>query len=158
MVAATGASTGPTKPARVARRTSEEPQSVPDYCARPRCRREFSRLLGRGRPQTFCSDVCRRHAEREIRQLNSRLVHFEGVLDQIRVDLRAYERDAGTDSYTSASRSDDEADRHRHAAEAVARANGILAFLHDSADPLASELTRLHEAVAPLVAKRNVAT
>lgn len=158
MAAATGASTGPAKSARVARRTAEEPQSVPDYCARPRCRREFSRLLGRGRPQTFCSDVCRRQAEREIRQLNSRLVHFEGVLDQIRVDLRAYDRDAGAESYGSASRSDDEADRHHHAAEAVARADGILAFLHDSVDPLASELARLHDAVAPLVTKRNVTT
>jgi len=64
-------------------------QELPDYCARPSCRREFVRVVGRGRPQTFCSEVCRRAAEKELRHARSRLAHFEELTAQLKIDIAA---------------------------------------------------------------------
>lgn len=124
-----------------------EPQEVPDYCARPACRRQFARTIGPGRPQAFCSDLCRRTAEKEVRQLRSKLTHFEGVVTQLKADLAAFSRGVPSDSDTEVV---GEGDR-RSAEDAVTRVEGVLTFLADSSDPLAQELRNLHDAVAPVI-------
>lgn len=140
----------------VTRRSSSRPrpsgptsdiQELPDYCARPSCRQPFTRVVGPGRPQAFCSDFCRRAAEKEERQLKKRLAHFEGLVDQLRVDLAAFNRGRPADVETVTG-----ADGAQKAAEAVARVAGVLAFVSDSSEPLAAELRSLHDAVAPVIA------
>lgn len=131
------------------RRASEaaEPQELPDYCARPACRQPFTRVVGPGRPQAFCSEICRRTAEKEVRQLRSRLSHFEGLVQQLRVDLSAFNR--GIDAQDEGAAVDDES--RRQAENAVMRAGGVLSFVDDSANALAAELRQLYDAVAPVI-------
>ena len=140
-------------PRTAAVRTAErakptDSQELPDYCARPACRREFTRTVGPGRPQAFCSEVCRRSAERELRQAKSRLAHFETLVEQMRIDVAAFGRTAGaaeadTDGLTPQAR--------RTAQDAIHRVAGVLAFVEHSDEPLARELSALHAAVAPVV-------
>lgn len=129
--------------ARVA--LDDDAQEVTDYCARPLCRAEFRRQVGRGRRQSYCSEVCRRTSERELRQLRSRLAHFEAVVDQLRIDVAAFGRADTEDSVP------DSRDMRRRAERAVARAGGVVAFVRASDDALAIELCALHDAVAPTI-------
>lgn len=124
------------------RRTSTAHEvEVPDYCARPMCRQQFVRTIGRGRPQAYCSEMCRRAAERELRQAQAKLAHFEAVVQQLRVDVAAF----------GASDVDPVLEAARTADAAVTRTAGILAFLDGSEEPLARELRAIHDAVVPLV-------
>lgn len=61
-----------------------------DYCSRPSCRREFRANPGPGRPQAYCSELCRRAAEKELRQARSRLAHFENLVEKLRIDVAAF--------------------------------------------------------------------
>ena len=63
-----------------------------DYCSRPMCRKEFRRAVAPGRRQEYCSEVCRRTAERELRQARSRLAHFEDLVQKLRTDVAAFGR------------------------------------------------------------------
>lgn len=132
-----------------ARRRDEVPvQELPDYCARPACRRAFTRVIGPGRPQAFCSEVCRRAAEKELRQARSMLAHFEDLTAQLRVDIAAF----GRGGLGSTNESNEAASATTQAAAAaVHRAGGVLAFLGDNDDPLARELRALHAAVSPVI-------
>ena len=125
--------------------------SLVDYCARPACRNEFRRPSGPGRRREYCSETCRRHVQREYRQTSQRLVHFEGVVEQLRADVAAFGRDPEADDrdHEHAVR-----DLRQVAEEAIARAGGVVDFLADSDDPLAGELRALHAAVAPLLQSR----
>ena len=141
-------------PRTAAARTAErarptESQELPDYCARPACRRAFTRVVGPGRPQAFCSEVCRRSAERELRQAKSRLAHFEALAEQMRADVAAFTRTGTTDDTDSAA--GPSPDARRSAEDAVHRVAGVLAFLERSDDPIARELSALHAAVTPVV-------
>ena len=128
-------------------------QELPDYCARPACRREFTRTVGPGRPQAFCSEVCRRSAERELRQAKSRLAHFETLVEQMRVDVAAFGRTASTDD--AGPSADPSSEARQSAQAAVHRVAGVLAFLERSDDPIARELSALHAAVTPVVLAAN---
>jgi hypothetical protein len=54
-------------------------EELPDFCSRPACRRPFGRVVSPGRRQAYCSETCRRNAEKELRQARSRLAHFEAL-------------------------------------------------------------------------------
>ena len=116
--------------AAAARRRSEaNAQELPDYCARPMCRSPFTRVVGPGRPQAFCSEVCRRAAEKELRQAKSLLAHFEDLTAQLRIDIAAFGRGGLSQATETAE----------------------MAFVGDSDDPLAQELRALHAAVSPVI-------
>ncbi len=123
----------------------DEPQDVPAFCADPRCRKEYRRVVGPGRPQRYCSELCRRRAEKEERQLRARLQHFESVVAQARIDLAAYGRADDEEGVV------DHLDVRRIAKEAVLRASGGMRFVEGSAEPAAALLRDLFEAVEPLV-------
>jgi hypothetical protein len=118
-----------------------------DYCARPACRREFRRAPGPGRRQAYCSEMCRRAVEREFRKALQRLTHYEGVVEQLRLDVAAFGRAPSADASESSQAT---SDPRRAAEDAVTRVGGILAFL-TSDDAVVGELRALHAAVAPLV-------
>jgi hypothetical protein len=109
------------------------------------CRSPFTRVVGPGRPQAFCSEVCRRAAEKELRQAKSLLAHFEDLTAQLRVDIAAFGRGG-----LSAAAEPAEADP-ASATAAVHRASGVLAFVGDNNEPLAQELRALHAAVSPVI-------
>ena len=135
--------------AAAARRRSEaNAQELPDYCARPMCRSPFTRVVGPGRPQAFCSEVCRRAAEKELRQAKSLLAHFEDLTAQLRIDIAAFGRGGLSPATETA---EIEPATRQAAAAAVHRVSGVLAFVGDSDDPLAQELRALHAAVSPVI-------
>lgn len=123
---------------------AEETLDLPALCALPSCRTEYRRIVGPGRPQLYCSDVCRRRAEKEARQLRSRLSHFESLVAQARIDLAAYGRADGSIDLPDHSSLEE-------AKLALARASGALRFLPNRDDAAADELRRLYEAVAPVI-------
>lgn len=119
-----------------------------DYCSRPLCRKEFRRAPGPGRRKAYCSEICRRTAERELRQVRARLAHYASVVEKLRIDVAAFGRaDDDQDPGPDASHIFD-----RQAAEqALHRAAGALVFTDDN-DAAARELRLLYEAVRPLFA------
>ena len=129
---------------------AEPDDDLVDYCSRPACRREFRRTSGPGRRQAYCSEVCRRAAEREYRRTTQRLAHFEGVVEQLRADVAAFGRSVVTDDVPAGTISPE---ARRSAQDAVLRAGGVVAFLSNSDDPLAIELQTLYEAVAPVLGR-----
>lgn len=139
------ASAKPRKRAAGSRRgeASEELQAL---CNRPSCRRPFSRTVGPGRPQLFCSEVCRRGYEGDLRKAKTRLAHFEECVAACRADLDTFLLGADQEQAQ-----DDKVERRQQAAAAVHRVAGVLAFLGDNDHPLAHELRQLHAAVAPVI-------
>jgi hypothetical protein len=125
-------------------------QELIAYCGRPMCRQEFRRSLGPGRPQSYCSEMCRRMAEREYRQTSSRLANFEAVVEQLRIDVAAFGRSVdahdGLDGVPAV-------DMRRKAEDAIQHAGGAVAFVRESTDAAARELCALYDAVAPIIGK-----
>jgi hypothetical protein len=116
------------------------------FCARPRCRAEFRREDGPGRPAHYCSDLCRKNAAKERRQMAARLRHFERLVEQLRIDLAAFTGPVDEEMV--------DATQHlqvrREAELAVSQASGAVVFVRTSEDPAAVQLCRLYDAVAPL--------
>lgn len=129
----------------------EEPETHPDLCSRPACRKEFRRVLGPGRGRAYCSDFCRRAAERELRQVKSRLARFERLVEMLRNDLAAFgkqDSDGADDGKQSGP------DQMRLAEDAIHRAAGALLFA-SSNEPAVQELQNLYDAVAPVIMSRR---
>lgn len=124
----------------------EETESLVDFCARPQCRREFRRTIGPGRKQAYCSQMCRRKAERELRQKRISLAHFEGVVDMLRGDIAAF----GKTDFDAADHEAQPLDVRQAAEDAVRRAAGALRFANPD-EPAVQELQKLFDAVAPIV-------
>lgn len=139
-----------TRVASAAAAAGDDTQELIDYCARPLCREEFRRPAGPGRRKAYCSELCRRAAEKQVRQARSRLAHFEAVVEQLRTDVAAFGRSADDDVVDEGTTSNEQ---KRLAENAVNRAGGILDFTRDSEEPMARELRKLYDAVAPLVGK-----
>lgn len=126
----------------------DDMQELVDYCSRPKCREEYRRRVGPGRRQAYCSELCRRTAERELRQIRSRLLHFERVVEQLRIDVAAFGRsvtESDGDGYDGA------AEFRRKAEDALTRVAGILEFAQQQDDLLLRELKNLYTAVLPVV-------
>lgn len=123
-----------------------ESQELVDYCARPLCRAEFRRTVGPGRRQAYCSEQCRRAAERELRQARSRLTHYERLVEQLRIDVAAFGPGASPDEQAGT-----DLGARRAAEDALTRVGGMLIFLEKSDDACAKELRELHAAVAPVI-------
>jgi hypothetical protein len=123
-----------------------EAEGLDDFCARPKCRTKFQRTIGPGRKQAYCSDFCRRQAERELRQTRTRLAHYERLVKTHRADLAAF----GKTDFDPADNEAQPLDVQRTAEDAVRRAAGALAFANPD-EPAVQELQRLFDAVASIV-------
>ncbi len=139
-----------TPKARVSNRLGAEleAEDLTDYCSRPKCRKEFRRAARPGRRQAYCTEFCRRTAEKELRRERSRLAHYEGLVQKLRIDVAAYGRpDTDDDGDEDLSLS---VDARQTAENAVRRAGGVLRFAN-AEDPAAQELLMLYKAVAPII-------
>ncbi len=118
------------------------------YCGRPSCRRAFPQTSGRGRRREFCSDTCRRGADKEYKRAKAMVAHFEELLQRSRYDVASFGRSGDEDTV----RVPDDAIRiAANAFAAVQRAQGILHFASGGDERLLNELRSLVSAVAPLV-------
>jgi hypothetical protein len=128
-------------------REGGEDETLVAYCSRPKCRREFRRSFRPGRPAAFCSDACRRTAEREYRQAVSRLENYESVVEQLRIDVAAF----GKPADAAEAGGPITPDMMRRARDGVQQAAGAVPFLRGSDEPAARQLCLLFDAVAPVV-------
>ena len=117
-----------------------------DYCARPMCRREFRHNAGRGRRRDYCSEACRRLADRDYKRAKAMVEHFEKLARRSRHDVLAFGRSADEDQ-TELS---DEVAIER-ATAALGRAEAVLRFASDADERLTAELRELCLSVRPLV-------
>jgi hypothetical protein len=132
---------------------SEDEFDFADYCARPMCRKEFRQSAGRGRRRDYCSETCRRLADRDYKRAKASVEHFQGLARRSRYDVLSFGRtvdDLGAES----SMSDDVV--LERAASAVARARAVLQFAGGSDERLVTELEALCEAVTPALGRFRV--
>lgn len=118
-----------------------------DYCARPMCRKEFRRSAGRGRRRDYCSDMCRRLADRDYKRAKAMVEQFERLAHRSRHDVLAFGRAA--DEQDPAQISEDVA--LERALGALGRAETILSFAADADQRLLTEIRKLCDGVRPLI-------
>ena len=72
---------------------------IVEYCGRLSCRKPILQSSGRGRRKEFCSDTCRRGADRDYKRAKALVEHFEQSLRRTRHEVAAYGRkaEAGSD-------------------------------------------------------------
>lgn len=126
--------------------TDEGGTDLVDYCARPKCRTEFRQSAGRGRRRDYCSETCRRIADKEYKQAKATVEHFERLAERSRHDVRAFGRSADELDSTSEVSAEVAVERAKGAIE---RARAVLRFADDSDDAYAIELRVLSESLEP---------
>lgn len=74
------------------RETTDDQFDLPDLCARPQCRQEFRQTVGRGRKKDYCSETCRRLADRDYKRARATVEHFDKLARRSRHDVLAFGR------------------------------------------------------------------
>lgn len=122
---------------------------LPDLCARPLCRQEFRQSVGRGRKKDYCSETCRRLADRDYKRARATVEHFEKLARRSRHDVLAFGRSADEldDGHVS------EEVAIARAASALDRADAVLRFAGDADPRLVAELKALSNGVRALVSR-----
>lgn len=121
---------------------------LPDMCARPQCRKEFRQQVGRGRKKDYCSETCRRLADRDYKRARATVEHFEKLARRSRHDVLAFGRSA--DERADGGVSEEVA--LVQAGDALDRADAVLRFVGDADPRLVEELRALRNGVSALVA------
>lgn len=121
---------------------------LPDLCARPQCRKEFRQQVGRGRKKDYCSETCRRLADRDYKRARATVEHFEKLARRSRHDVLAFGRSA--DEQDDGGVSEEVA--LVQAGDALDRADAVLRFVGDADPRLVEELRALRNGVSALVA------
>lgn len=128
---------------------------IAEYCGRLSCHKPIVQPAGRGRRREFCSETCRRGADREYKRAKALVEHFEQYLRKTRHEVAAYGRKAESDS--GFRRPEEEAQMQSTALAAISRAEAVLEFATgDADDRFLGELRRLVEAVNPAIAQMAV--
>jgi hypothetical protein len=121
---------------------------IAEYCGRLSCKRVVEQTPGRGRRRAYCSDTCRRAADREYKRAKSLVEHFEEALNKTRHEVAAYGRNGDdVDVLTY----DQEVERWAAASKALTRVQAMLEFDTSMPERFREELTTLVAALAPLV-------
>lgn len=128
----------------------EDQFDLPDLCARPQCRREFRQSVGRGRKKDYCSETCRRLADRDYKRARATVEHFEKLARRARYDVLAFGR-AASEEADGAVVTEDVA--CAQALAALDRADAVLRFASDAEPRMVAELQALCSGVRPLVAQ-----
>lgn len=131
----------------VAGEAADDQFDLPDLCARPQCRKEFRQQVGRGRKKDYCSETCRRLADRDYKRAKATVEHFEKLARRSRHDVLAFGRSA--DESGDASVSGEVA--VTRAVDALGRAEAVLRFVGDADERLVEELEALCDGVRVLV-------
>jgi len=131
----------------IAGEATDDDFDLPDLCARPQCRKEFRQSVGRGRKANYCSETCRRLADRDYKRAKATVEHFEKLARRSRYDVLAFGRSAD-----ELGESESAEVVLRAALDALGRAEAVLRFVGADADErLLDELIALREGVKPLV-------
>lgn len=131
---------------------TEDQFDLPDLCGRPQCRREFRQSVGRGRKKDYCSETCRRLADRDYKRAKATVEHFDKLARRARYDVLAFGRAAGSETDTTVT----EDVAVAQAVAALDRADAVLRFATDAEPRMVAELQALCSAVRPLVGQAKV--
>lgn len=126
---------------------ADDVDEVALYCGRLSCRKVIVQTVGRGRRKEFCSETCRRAADRDYKRARAHAVLFAEQLRHTRHEVAAYGRRAEEGTLTP----EESMAIHADARVALERAATVL-DLGAPPDRVMSELAALVEAVRPLVA------
>ncbi len=113
------------------------------------CHKPIVQPAGRGRRREFCSETCRRGADRDYKRAKALVEHFELYLRKTRHEVAAYGRKAEADNGFRTP--EEQAVLESTALAAVSRAEAIVEFAGESDDRYLDELRRLVEAVRPVI-------
>lgn len=116
-------------------------------CAWLSCREPIVQELGRGRRKEYCSDTCRRAADRDYKRAKAHVDVYGEQLRKSQHEVAAYGRKAESGALTPEQLADIEA----AARIALARASALIE-VGLPAERAAEELTALVRAVTPLLA------
>ncbi len=118
-------------------------------CGRLSCRQPVMQEVGPGRRKEFCSDTCRRGADREYKRAKTHVSTYSEVLRRAQHEVATYGRKADVGELTP----DDVADLENKARIAFTRAS-TLVEVGVPQESAADELRMLVEALAPLLSGR----
>jgi hypothetical protein len=116
------------------------------YCGWPSCRKPFPQTTGRGRRKEFCSETCRRGADRDYKRARAMVEHFEKLLTRSRYDVATFGR--GDEEVETP---DVQARLFADANAALQRAQAVLEWAQVGDQRLLVELRLLVEGVAPVI-------
>ncbi len=120
------------------------------YCGRLSCRKVIVQTVGRGRRKEFCSETCRRAADRDYKRAKAHVTVCEEQLRNTRHEVAAYGRRAEEGALTP------EESMAIHAGARVALERAATGLdLGAQPERIASELAALVAAVRPLVASHE---
>lgn len=122
---------------------------IVEYCGRLSCRRPIVQTAGRGRRREFCSETCRRGADRDYKRAKALVDHFEQSLTKTRHEVAAYGRKSEADSGLQTPA--DHARMMADARVALGRAETVLEYTTGIDERFRDELDRLVTALRPLV-------
>jgi hypothetical protein len=81
-----------------------EDVEIASYCGRLTCNKAFIQTAGRGRPKEFCSETCRRAADRDYKRARSRAGLLDEQLRRTQHEVAAYGRKPEDGQLTPAER------------------------------------------------------
>lgn len=122
---------------------------IVEYCGRLSCHRPIVQTAGRGRRREFCSETCRRGADRDYKRAKALVEHFEQGVTKLRHEVAAYGRKPEADSGLQTPA--DHARMMADARVALGRAETALEYTTGAQDRFRDELDRLVTALRPLV-------
>jgi len=120
---------------------------IATFCGRLTCGKAFIQTAGRGRPKEFCSETCRRAADRDYKRARGRAGVLDEQLRRTRHEVAAYGRKPEEGQWTPAERVQAEI----QAQTALTRATTVLE-LGASSERLLTELQALVMAIRPILA------
>jgi hypothetical protein len=122
---------------------------VVEFCGRLSCHKPIVQPAGRGRRKEYCSETCRRAADRDYKRAKALVEDSERNLRKFRHEVAAYGRKA--EAVEGFRTPEDDALIQRSALAALSRAQAVIEFSVDRNDRYLEELRQLVEAVTPLV-------
>lgn len=120
---------------------------IAGYCGWLSCRKPIVQDIGPGRRKEFCSDTCRRGADRDYKRAKAHVELFEEQLRRSQHEVATYGRRADEGVLTA----DEVLRLQADARVALARATTVAELAGDHPERIRAELEALIMAVRPIV-------
>lgn len=120
---------------------------IASYCGRLSCRKPIVQDIGPGRRKEFCSDTCRRGADRDYKRAKAHVELFEEQLRRSQHEVATYGRRADEGVLTA----DEVLRLQSDARVALARATAVAEFAGDEPERIRAELDALIASVRPIL-------
>lgn len=120
---------------------------IANYCGRLSCRKPIVQDIGPGRRKEFCSDTCRRGADRDYKRAKAHVEFFEEQLRRTQHEVATYGRRADEGVLTA----DEVLRLQGDARVALTRATTVVELGGDQPERIRAELDALIAAVRPIL-------